>query len=50
MINDLRQDEPAKLPFIACTIGELKETNVNDRMAINALLMDLPIDFHTPPV
>ena len=31
-----------RLPFIACTIGELKESNVNDRMAINAILLDLP--------
>jgi hypothetical protein len=43
MIKDLRADlSLPKLPFVACTIGELKESNVNDRKAINAILLDLP--------
>lgn len=43
LIGALRSDlNSPKLPFIACTIGELKESNVNDRKAINAILLDLP--------
>lgn len=43
MIKDLRQDlKLPNLPFIACTIGELKQSNVNDRKAINSILLDLP--------
>ena len=43
MINNLRADlNLPQLPFIACTIGELKESNVNDRKTINAILLDLP--------
>ncbi len=43
LIRALRQDlNLPDLPFIACTIGELKEFNVNDRKAINAILLDLP--------
>ena len=43
MIEALRADlNSPGLPFIACTIGELKESNVNDRKAINAILLDLP--------
>lgn len=43
MITALRKDlNIPELPFIACTIGELKESNVNDRKAINAILLDLP--------
>ena len=43
LIGALRSDlSSPKLPFIACTIGELKQSNVNDRKAINAILLDLP--------
>jgi len=43
MVADLRKDlKILDLPFIACTIGELKESNVADRKAINAILLDLP--------
>ena len=43
LIAALRSDlNSPRLPFIACTIGELKESNVNDRMAINAILLNLP--------
>ena len=43
MIGALRSDlSSPKLPFIACTIGELKQSNVNDRKAIKAILLDLP--------
>lgn len=43
LIAALRSDlNSPRLPFIACTIGELKESNVKDRMAINKILLDLP--------
>ena len=43
LIAALRSDlNSPRLPFIACTIGELKESNVDDRMAINKILLDLP--------
>lgn len=43
LIVDLRTDlNIPDLPFIACTIGELKETSVKARQSINAILLDLP--------
>ena len=43
MITDLRADlNVDNLPFIACTIGELKPGSIDDRKAINAILLDLP--------
>ena len=43
MIEDLRADLGIpKLPFIACTIGELKAGQEESRGAINAILLDLP--------
>ena len=43
LIGALRLDlNSPELPFIACTIGELKQSNVKDRKAINAILLDLP--------
>ncbi|MFK8114313.1 MAG: sialate O-acetylesterase [Rubripirellula sp.] len=43
MIADLRKDlESPDLPFIACTIGELREGSVQARREINAVLLDLP--------
>ena len=43
MIGDLRADLGIpKLPFIACTIGELKAGQEESRGAINAILLDLP--------
>lgn len=43
MIEGLRADLGIpKLPFIACTIGELKAGQEESRGAINAILLDLP--------
>ncbi len=43
MIADLRQDlELPDLPFIACTIGEMKDRAPEGRRAINQILLDLP--------
>jgi hypothetical protein len=43
MIQDLRADLKIEdLPFIACTIGELKEGSIEARAAINRVLLDLP--------
>ncbi|NRB75663.1 MAG: sialate O-acetylesterase [Verrucomicrobiales bacterium] len=43
LIADLRADTGvADLPFIACTIGELKPESKEARAAINAILLDLP--------
>ena len=43
MISDLRSDLGIPdLPFIACTIGELREDSKEARAAINEILLDLP--------
>ncbi|MEM7146789.1 MAG: sialate O-acetylesterase [Verrucomicrobiota bacterium] len=43
MIADLRADlDLPDLPFIVCTIGELKEDSAPQRAQINAILLDLP--------
>ncbi len=43
LIADLRADTGvADLPFIVCTIGELKPESKEARAAINAILLDLP--------
>ena len=43
LIKDLRADTGvSSLPFIACTIGELKVESKEARAAINAILLDLP--------
>ncbi len=43
MITDLRKDLAIPdLPFIACTIGELKEGSIKERAAINKVLLNLP--------
>lgn len=43
MIEDLRADTGvADLPFVACTIGELKAGTKEVRAEINAILLDLP--------
>lgn len=43
MIRDLRADlQIPDLPFIACTIGELREGSIEARAAINKVLLDLP--------
>ena len=43
LIKDLRADTGvSSLPFIACTIGELKVESKEARAAINAFLLDLP--------
>lgn len=43
LVTNLRKDtgEP-DLPFIACTIGELKPESQESRAAINAILLNLP--------
>jgi hypothetical protein len=43
LITDLRADlNLPELPFIACTIGELREDSQEARAQINAILLDLP--------
>ena len=43
MIDHLRKDlELPELPFIACTIGEMKDRDIAGRKAINKILLDLP--------
>ncbi|MEX0321502.1 MAG: sialate O-acetylesterase [Puniceicoccaceae bacterium] len=43
MVADLRSDLGIPdLPFIACTIGELREGSIEARAAINKVLLDLP--------
>jgi hypothetical protein len=43
MIGDLRADlQSPGLPFIACTIGEMKKPDAEARAAINRILLDLP--------
>ena len=43
MVSDLRKDLGLPgLPFIACTIGEMKERDLAGRKAINKILLDLP--------
>lgn len=43
MIEDLRQDlDLPELPFIACTIGELRDDSKQARAAINRALLELP--------
>ena len=43
MIKDLRADlELPELPFIACTIGELRDDSKEARASINRVLLELP--------